>query len=248
MKKLNWRAKLGVGLVLLSAALYFAHWLVFRDAHHIFIYMVGDIAFLPLEVLLVTMVIHALLEAHDKRSLLQKMNMVIGAFFTQVGTRLLGDLAAFDTEGGRAVADLGVRGDWAAQQFRAARQRLRGSKFEMDARRGDLEALRDALAADRAFLLGLLQNPNLLEHDAFTDLLWAVTHLAEELACRSDLRQLSDADAAHLSGDIRRAYSLLIGEWLDYMSHLKSNYPYLFSLAVRTNPFDANARPEVQPA
>jgi hypothetical protein len=26
-----------------------------------------------------------------------------------------------------------------------------------------------------------------------------------------------------------------------YMQHLKQNYPYLFSLAMRTNPFDANA-------
>jgi hypothetical protein len=25
------------------------------------------------------------------------------------------------------------------------------------------------------------------------------------------------------------------------MKHLKANYPYLFSLAVRTNPFDTNA-------
>ncbi len=45
----------------------------------------------------------------------------------------------------------------------------------------------------------------------------------------------------HLSGDIRRAYSILITEWLAYMKHLKSDYPYLFSLAVRTNPFDQTA-------
>ncbi|MBA7569274.1 hypothetical protein ES708_11013 [subsurface metagenome] len=36
-----------------------------------------------------------------------------------------------------------------------------------------------------------------------------------------------------------------ISEWLDYMKHLKNNYPYLFSLAMRTNPFDANASVEV---
>jgi len=27
-------------------------------------------------------------------------------------------------------------------------------------------------------------------------------------------------------------------QWLAYMKHLKKEYPYLFSLAVRTNPFD----------
>jgi hypothetical protein len=29
------------------------------------------------------------------------------------------------------------------------------------------------------------------------------------------------------------------------MKHLQDNYPYLFSLAMRTNPFDPKASPEV---
>jgi len=86
----------------------------------------------------------------------------------------------------------------------------------------------------------------LLEHESFTDLLWAVFHLTEELACRTNVKQLPDTDYAHLSGDIKRAYVLLISEWLAYMKHLKADYPYLFSLAVRTNPFDPNASVEVR--
>ena len=49
------------------------------------------------------------------------------------------------------------------------------------------------------------------------------------------------ADYEHLENDIRRAYSLLIVEWIVYMRHLHNSYPYLFSLAVRTNPFDIKA-------
>jgi len=33
---------------------------------------------------------------------------------------------------------------------------------------------------------------------------------------------------------------------LAYMKHLKKEYPYLFSLAVRTNPFDPGASVEVR--
>ena len=50
----------------------------------------------------------------------------------------------------------------------------------------------------------------------------------------------------HLSGDIQRAYQILVREWLDYLEHLKQDYPYLFSLALRTNPFDANASVVIQ--
>jgi hypothetical protein len=45
----------------------------------------------------------------------------------------------------------------------------------------------------------------------------------------------------HLAGDIKRAYHPLVSEWLDYMKYLKSNYPFLFHLAMRTNPFDRAA-------
>jgi hypothetical protein len=40
-------------------------------------------------------------------------------------------------------------------------------------------------------------------------------------------------------------YELLAAQWLAYMKHLRDNYPYLFSLAIRTNPFDPDASPEV---
>jgi hypothetical protein len=46
-----------------------------------------------------------------------------------------------------------------------------------------------------------------------------------------------------LPGDVQRGYVLLIKEWLAYMAHLQTRYPYLFSLALRTNPFDPFATP-----
>ena len=44
---------LGVTLVFTSAAIYVLHYMLFDDAHHIFIYMLGDVAFVPIEVFLV---------------------------------------------------------------------------------------------------------------------------------------------------------------------------------------------------
>ena len=95
------------------------------------------------------------------------------------------------------------------------------------------------------FMLSLLENPNLLEHESFTDLLLAIFHLSEELVARDTLDGLPQSDYEHLAGDIKRAYTLLIREWLAYMMHLKDNYPYLFSLVIRANPLDADASPVV---
>ncbi len=68
MKHARWHIILGISLVSLSVLFYSAHFLIFGDPHHIFIYLLGDIAFVPIEVLIVTMIIHKLLEEREKRS------------------------------------------------------------------------------------------------------------------------------------------------------------------------------------
>ncbi|MDO9556685.1 MAG: hypothetical protein Q7J82_03800 [Coriobacteriia bacterium] len=241
----SWRFRLGAILVASSAVLYLVHYLIFHDFHHIAIYTVHDIAFLPLEVLLVTMVLHELLESRSKREMLYKLNMVIGAFFSEVGTGLLGRLATFSENVEGVRDDLIVKPSWTHKEFTSAVGELRSYDFRIDAGRGDLAGLRDFLVSRRDFLLRLLENPNLLEHETFTDSLWAVFHLAEELEHRTDLSELPPSDLAHLSGDIKRAMAALAVEWVEHLEHLKDSYPYLFSLAVRTNPLDPQARVEV---
>ena len=60
MKKTILCTALAAALLTLSALFYWMHFLLFHDAHHIFIYLVGDIAFVPIEVLLVTLILHRL--------------------------------------------------------------------------------------------------------------------------------------------------------------------------------------------
>lgn len=124
--------------------------------------------------------------------------------------------------------------------------RLKQYNHDIDIERSNLGGLTQLLVREREFFLRLLENQNLLEHDTFTNLLMAVFHLTEELESRSDIMHLSAADKKHIANDMKRAYSLLISEWLNYMKHLKGNFPYLFSFAMRTNPFDLNATPEVR--
>jgi hypothetical protein len=246
MKRFKWQIVFGLSLLLLSAAIYIIHFAIFRDAHYIFKYLIGHLAFLPIHVLLVTIVIDQLLRIREKRSLLKKMNMVIGAFFSEVGTTLLKLFSSFDLHFDMMREIFVVTDKWSEHDFSSIVNRLKEFDFKMESKRGDLILLKSFLTGKRTFLLGLLENPNLLEHESFTDLLWAVFHLTEELDKRLDLTVLPGTDYIHLSGDIKRAYVLLISEWLSYMKHLKDKYPYLFSLAVRTNPFDPNASPEVK--
>lgn len=97
-------------------------------------------------------------------------------------------------------------------------------------------------------MLRRLENSLLLEQEAFTEQLWAVFHVADELQCRADLAHVPGGDYRHLAGDVGRAYSALTSEWLKYMAHRLKRYPYLFSLALRTNAFDPTASPVIKDA
>jgi hypothetical protein len=242
----NWQVLLGLSLIVASAVLYLLHYTIFRDVHHIFIYMVGDIAFVPIEVLLVTLIIHRLLSEREKRAKLEKLNMLIGTFFSEVGTQLLTYFSDFDPNLEEIKKDLIVTTDWSEHDFLSVSKRLTNHEYNVDIHKIDLEELRSFLLGNRHFLVRLLENPLLLEHESITELFRAVFHLTEELERRKDIRQLPDTDYAHLAGDIKRGYVLLVHQWLDYMKYLKDNYPYLFSLAMRTNPFDENASPIVK--
>jgi hypothetical protein len=234
---------LALAFLALSGLIYYIHYLVFRDVYHIFIYLVGDLAFLPLEVLLVVLIIERVLARREKQAKLQKLNMVVGAFFTEVGNHLLATMLPYFGNRAEIAEHMSVSANWDRKDFKRAADYAYHLNVELDARDVDLEELRNFLSQKRTFILTLLENPNLLEHDRFTKLLWAVTHLDEELEARLSLKKLPAKDLEHLAVDIQRMYDHLASEWLGYVEHLKANYPFLFSLILRTHPFQAKPSP-----
>jgi hypothetical protein len=239
MRILNWRVTLGLVLIILSAAFYYVHYLLFHDAHHIFIYLVGDVAFVFIEVLLVTMVIHHLLNEWEKKSKLKKLNMVIETFFSEFGKPLLAYLSKADkdlsTIRSAVVMDCDDKPD-----FKRAASAVRFYDGNIDLANIKLGNLENFLCVKRGFLVNLLQNPNLLEHETFSESLMALFHITEELAAR-DLDNMSEEDRLHTKRDLERAYGLLIRQYVAYMQYTYEHFPYFFLFVTNTNPFDAEA-------
>jgi len=229
-------------LVFLSFLLYDLHYIFFHDLHHILLYLVGDIAFLPLEVLIVSLILHRLLSIHEKKTMLRKLNMVIGAFFSETGTDLLRKLAAFDGERQSLTPFLQLEPTWKEKDFLLVQKKIKQHLFQINLDKGDLIQLKVFLKENKRFLLSLLKNPNMLKHMTFTDMLWAVLHCTEELEHRTDLQGLPENDRLHLCNDLQRALKTLLLEWVGYLSHLNADYPYLYSLAVRTNPWNNDVK------
>ncbi len=169
----------------------------------------------------------------------EKLNMVIGLFFSEVGTALLTVFSDADPRRGEIGDIMSVESDWTEEDFARVRARLEQRTYELDAEQLSLMEVARLLKGKRAFIVGLLENSAVLEHEAFTDVLWAVFHLVDELEAEKDLSSVLRMHRGHIMGDAERAYGRLVGQWLRYMQHMQRRYPYLFSRALRSNPFVA---------
>jgi hypothetical protein len=245
LKAVSWEVKLGIVLVVLSISIYLVKYLVLGDALNTYTFVFNALGFLPINVLFVTLVINKLLSIRAKRDRLEKINMVIGMFFTEIGTQMLTYFSDYDPDIDNIKGHLLVGDSWTDEVFNSVKKIINSHAYKTDGEKIDFEMLQAWLKSKRDFVLRLLENPALMEHESFTDLLRAISHLTDELSRRKDFADLPAPDKLHLTGDVNRVYSNLVTQWLGYMLYLKTNYPYLFSLAMRVNPFDENATPVI---
>jgi hypothetical protein len=228
-------------LVFISVFLYGLHYYIFRDLNFLGLYILDHLAFLPVEILLVSIVIGSLLKIREKNQRLEKLNMILGTFYSEIGHDLMKHLGQADPDLSKKLEILKISASWNCSDFTRVEKQISDSNSSILIQQLDLPGLKAFLLKKRAFLLRLMENPNLLEHDLVTNLMQATFHLLEELEFRPDLDHLPKADIDHLAGDSKRVYIPLIIQWLEYMYYLKVNFPYLFSLAKRINPFDKDA-------
>jgi len=245
MERLKWTVLLALGLITTSMAVYSFHYVIFGDLGFITKVGFASLAFVPIQGLVVTLIIAELIVIMSRGARMQKMNMVIGVFFSELGTELLQALYISDPQAMTLREAFESAGDLNSREVVSLMKRIEDYPFRVNIDRAALGDLRQMLTARRDFMVRLLENPSLLENENFTNLLWAIFHLTEELDARTDLSQVPDSDFEHLKGDISRSYGHLFREWLMYMRHLHDNYPFLYSFAMRTSPIEPEKQVEV---
>lgn len=225
-------------LLLLSSALYLLQLTWFHAPRDTFFYLLQDFAFLPVQVALVSIALSRIISVREKRERLQKTHIMISAFFSEIGTELMNRLVLCGNIVNELDPHLNIEARWSQKEFREAASFVKNKTLPVSCSAENLEDIKALLIEKRMYILVMLGNPTLLEHEAFTDMLWAILHLTDELLARNSLIDLLDTDVAHLNNDVRRALSAIIVHWIGYMNYIKSEYPFLFSLETRRNPLN----------
>lgn len=234
------KLKLPILLVITSVILYYLHFKIFNDFHHIALYFLEDLAFIPIEVIFVSLIIHKAIEDQEKEKIREKTNVLISVFFSEVGNDLLKTFISSDKEIYKLKSIIEDNVHFSPAELKLMKNGLDKHEYNLNLDTNDLSDIKDIITLQKPFILNLIQNPHLIEHDGLTDLILSMLHLIEELGARENLNLLSVEDIDHLTGDVERVYSRLANEWLSYMGYQKKEYPFLFSFSSRSNPFSDN--------
>jgi hypothetical protein len=240
MKKLKFHHVIIFILLFASATFFVLQQLIFHDMHESGFLLFQDMIFMPIHILLVTFILDKILSDREKKERLEHQNIVISSFFSEIGNDVIVMLNTNIVELEKISSVLNMDQTWEDNNFKSAAKIMAAYSYHVNVTQDLLAKLKKQLPQKKEYLLSLFSNPNLLEIDTFTNMLWALYHLTDELENRDDIANLPDTDLEHLAIDIVRIYGMLVCEWIKYMRHLKRKYPYLWSLAVRKNPFAKN--------
>lgn len=237
MKKYNDIVKAGMYLFPLSAALYLINYLMFGEAHQLFVKFAEEIAFMPIYIFIILVVAERALSSVEKKEMARKTNALVGTFFTEVGYELIRIMTKYDKDCDRVKNELKEIENWDVAKTKGFLKSVDQHKYCAPKGTADLVIIKELMLQKKDFMLELMSNSSLIEKDEFSELLLAVNHILEEFRTRGEISGFDEAAVGHLHVDVERAYRHLIKSWVLYMMHLEKEYPYLHKLALRVNPF-----------
>lgn len=230
MKFKNWKITLAICAIIAIIAIYGSYYLIFNDISHMVDGVWVHMGFIPIDILLVYLILDEIIGRKEKEAIQEKYDMIVSAFFMEIGNNLISKLANANVQLVNLKHFEAIK-TWKIEDFDEELKKLKNSPPNFDVnlegseRQAFLEDLKEFLHNNRAFLLNLIENPNLHEKEQFSALLMAISHLAEELEYRDDVSAIGENDFLHLVFDMNRVYESLVYEWVRYLRYNKKNYP-----------------------
>lgn len=224
----NWLKK-GIIFLLVSSIIYVVEAMIFKDYNYIAEGLIFQIAYIPIYVFITSFVVEGTVEKKEREERIKKLNILVGTFFSEFGNKLIIRLFEIDRNSNQLKGNIKLNSESTKKDFTEANRFLKDYCADMELiDTCNLEKLESTLKSNNDFLLQLMQNPNLLEHESFTEMMIGIFHLKEELQARKNNNSWEKEDIAHIKEDISRVYSLMLGEWVKYLEHLNLEYPSLY--------------------
>lgn len=215
-------------LIIISGIMFFMHYLIFGQAENTAYYSLMSFCFIPINTLVVTVVLENLIAYRAKKERMNKINMLVSLFFSEIGYDLMG---------------IFIKSDFTLENYKSSftnlddmESTLKNHSYSIDMNKIDLQLLENKLVENKDLFINLMSNENILDHYLFSNLIISTLHLRDELIFRKN-KAIISSDIVHLKEDSLRVYKNIVIQWIEYLHYLKKHYPYLYNNALNINPF-----------
>ena len=93
-ERMSWKVKFSILMVILIIIIYGSNYLVLGDAEHIISYIWTHLGFIPVDILVVAFLLDEIIERKEKEAMLEKLDMLMSTFFSEVGNDLISQLSS----------------------------------------------------------------------------------------------------------------------------------------------------------
>ncbi|CEO07767.1 Uncharacterised protein [[Clostridium] sordellii] len=228
MKKIRYYFVISFILIALSAVMFLIHYLVFGQALNTAYYSLMNLCFIPINSLVVTIILEKLIDYRAKKDRIEKINMLVGIFFTEVGGKLMHLIIDSDKDAKNYITNF--------EDLNNIKKCLNEYDYKVDMNNIDLCSIKNILLENNNLFVTLISNANVFQHQIFTDLLMSVVHLRDEIIFMEKDDNL-ELNINHLENDVIRVYKNISIQWISYLEYLNKSYPFLYNNAIRVNPF-----------
>ncbi|MDU6112995.1 MAG: hypothetical protein E6649_01200 [Paeniclostridium sordellii] len=229
MKKIRYYFVISFILIALSAVMFLIHYLVFGQALNTAYYSLMNLCFIPINSLVVTIILEKLIDYRAKKDRIEKINMLVGIFFTEVGGKLMHLIIDSDKDAKNYITNF--------EDLNNIKKCLNEYDYKVDMNNIDLCSIKNILLENNNLFVTLISNENVFQHQIFTDLLMSVVHLRDEIIFMEKDDNL-ELNINHLENDVIRVYKNISIQWISYLEYLNKSYPFLYNNAIRVNPFE----------
>lgn len=228
MKKIRYYFVISFILIALSSIMFFIHYLIFGQAINTAYYSLMNLCFIPINSLVVTIMLEKLIDYRAKKDRIEKINMLVGIFFTEVGGKLMHLIIDADKDAKNYITNF--------EDLNKIKKSLYEYDYKVDMNYIDLCTIKNILVEHSNLFVTLISNESILQHQIFTDLLMSVIHLRDEIIFMEKDNGL-ELNINHLENDVIRVYKNISIQWISYLEYLQKSYPFLYNNAIRVNPF-----------
>lgn len=227
-----------IPLIAIIIVFYIVYYLMFDNATEVLTSMIDNIVSVPFSVLITGILFNYILNRKDREREAEKVNMLVGVFYSEIGNSLL-DIMVNSDECIDEIRDKAlITPDWKEEDYIKLVDDFEKFDYCINLDKIDFDKLKLILDEATPMIIDLLSGNVLQNKEEFTEIIVAVFHLRCEIDDRYGEDELAEYEKEHLEKDIDIVYKLLAQRWVEYMAHIQNVHPQLFVKALIKSPFD----------